>query len=96
MDSRVNEERTLAEVFPTIEVAKEYLRHMHTASWGQMYLLKEPTSFEAAAEFITRVVDAVNAIRNLALTHQQGLTRAAELYEQLEFPVNTKHLMEND
>lgn len=88
--SRLNEERALGELYPTIEVAKAYLLHRHSGTWGKLFYI--PESIQEAAELITQTVDAVNAIRNLALD-SRDLQEAALRYEQVAFPVNTKHLL---
>lgn len=66
-----------ASVIPTHEVALAYLRGMHATMWpSRGYTIsgnEGVTGIEQAAEFITKVVEDIASIRNVAMGSTRSL-----------------------
>lgn len=69
----------------TYEIARAYLESLHATLWpGEAWYIREEAGQDAAAVWITQMVDTVNAIRNM-VNNEGGMTvaQAAEDYRRM-------------
>lgn len=70
----------------TYEIAKAYLESLHATLWpGEAWYIRDEDGQDAAAVWITKMVDTVNAIRNMVNASESGMTvqQAAEDYRRM-------------
>jgi hypothetical protein len=69
---------------PTFEVAKAYLASKHITMWPSVsWTIKRSTGLEDAAAWITKLVDDINAVRNIAENSTMTVEEAAVDYRNM-------------
>lgn len=68
----------------TIQVARIYLESAHSTLWGRSWNIKDARNREEAARWLTKEVDRINAIRNMAIHSSSTLREIVERARRME------------